>query len=103
MCAGTGTGPEARRSWVTEGSAGHCPACTWCRVALVPEFSVSQPSPAQVTVEIVCTTRLPTDPAPASRHSAGVADADTSLQRSPGMPTSTTGWALAEEFKDCTV
>src|SRR5579875_635474 len=116
MSAGAGVPPEAGWPWVTAGSAGHCPGCVCAMVALVPAFSVSQPSPGQVTLEIVCTTRLPTDPAPASLHSVGVAGADTSLQRRPAMPTTTTGGSaavppafaggvapLAGEFWICTV
>ena len=58
---------------VTAGSAGHCPGRGRGALALAPEFSVSQPSAGHVTDEVACTTRLPTEPAAASRHSAGVA------------------------------
>ena len=58
--------------------------------ARAPELSVSQPSAGQLTGWIPVTERDPTEPCRASRHSTGVAAADTSVQRRPGTPISTT-------------
>ena len=81
----------AGRAVVTRGS-GHGPEPSCGTVARAPAFSVSQPSAGQVRDAIVCTTSEPTEPRPASRHSAGVPAGDTSVQRRPGIPTRTTGW-----------
>src|ERR1039457_212677 len=61
-------------------------------LARAPPFRVNHPSAGQVSDLIVWTTSVPTEPSSASRQRAGVADADTSVQRRPGMPTRTTGW-----------
>src|ERR1039457_2448056 len=60
-------------------------------LARAPPFRVNHPSAGQVSDLIVWTTSVPTEPSSASRQRAGVADADTSVQRRPGMPTRTTG------------
>ena len=58
--------------------------------ARAPALSISQPSAGQLSGPIPVTDREPTEPCRASRQSAGVAAAETSAQRRPGTPTSTT-------------
>ncbi len=103
--AGPGT-PARPAPGVTAGSAGHgpSPVCgTWARS---PPLRVSHASAGHVCGLTAKATSDPADPAWAVRHSAGVADADTSVQRSPEIPTMTTcgdtagpgcapGWAAA--------
>src|SRR2546430_3763695 len=80
-----------RDGWtVTVGATGHGPVAACGTVARAPAFSVSQPSAGQVRGWIPLTTRDPTDPSPARRQSAGVTVGETSLQRSPPIPTTIT-------------
>src|SRR5579859_1445275 len=91
--AGTSAGPPAPGT--TDGSPGHRPEAGRGAIARAPALSVSHPSAGQVSAWTACTTRFPSDPAPASRQSAGVAVADMSLHNSPGIPTKTTGCPAA--------
>src|SRR5215472_2679021 len=90
--AGIRAGPPGAAD-MTCGSAGQDPAAACGTAALAPALSVSQASAGQVRLAAAVTTSEPTEPRPASRHSTGVAAADTSVQRSPGMPMTTTGLA----------
>src|SRR5581483_767795 len=80
---------------LTAGSWGQGPDSLWPTWALAPAFSTSQPSAGQECGSRAYSTRVPTEPCPASWYSAGVACAETSLQRRPGMPTITTWLADA--------
>ena len=75
---------------MTAGATGHGPVAACGTAARAPAFSVSQPSAGQVPGWIPLTTRDPTDPSPARRQSAGVTVGETSLQRSPPIPTTIT-------------
>src|ERR1700734_3182498 len=74
----------------TAGIGAHAPEAGRSAAARAPAFSVSQPSAGQVPVVTPLTRSEPTEPARARRHSAGVPVADTSVQRRPGIPISTT-------------
>jgi hypothetical protein len=75
----------------TAGRAEHCLDGNGRAAARAPEFSVSQASAGQVTGLIVVVTSDPTAPVSASRQIAGVAAADTSVQRNPSIPITITG------------
>src|SRR5690242_16873315 len=95
--AGIRDGPPGEAE-MTRGSAGQGPAAACGTAALAPALSVSQASAGQVRLAAAVTTSEPTEPCPASRHSAGVAAADKLVPRSPGMPMRITGRAgLASE------
>src|ERR1019366_8244443 len=85
-----GPGPPTCRTPVTGGSGAQAPVALRGAAARAPALSVSQPSAGQLTALTPVTEREPTEPCRASRHSAGVAVADTSVQRRPGTPISTT-------------
>src|SRR5579864_4217348 len=74
---------------MTAGSAPQAVA-GWPVCARAPEFRVSQASAGQVSGWMAKSDREPTEPWPARRQSVGVADAEMSLHRRPGMPTMTT-------------
>src|SRR4249920_3717440 len=94
--AGGGAPWGPRDGWtVTAGTAGQGPAAACGTAARAAAFSVSQPSAGQVRGWIPLTTRDPTDPWPATRQRAGVVVGETSLQRSPPIPTRTT-WLAAD-------
>ena len=94
--AGGGAPWGPRDGWtMTAGTAGQGPAAACGTAARAAAFSVSQPSAGQVRGWIPLTTRDPTDPWPARRQRAGVVVGETSLQRSPPIPTRTT-WLAAD-------
>src|SRR5215475_825950 len=89
--AGKGAPGGARDGWtVTGGSAGHGPTAACGAAARAAAFSESHPLAGQVRGPIPLTTRDPGEPSPARRQSAGVAEDETSLQRSPPIPTRAT-------------
>ena len=96
---GTPTTPDPE---VTTGTAGHKPPLPRGACARSPPFSVSHASAGHVRGPTAKSTSDPGEPARATAHNAGVADAETSLQRSPEIPTMTTcaetaaaGWPAA--------
>src|SRR5215469_16837658 len=76
---------------VTAGSRAHLPEAALGAAARAAPLSVSQPSAGQESAATACTTRLPAEPSPASRHRAGDARQEMSVHSRPGIPTRTTG------------